>query len=633
MTGWLDAKSAQSRPIGSRDPFGALQRGAMQQGNHHNSRRGVRIAAIALVILGAFAFRLDHARAQLGLDTLRSVVDKAKAGKAVPGKDVLRGKSAPNLKGQVQKGQSAKDAISKVTKNKGALEKFTKGDKAKDLIARDKLREKFGKGPADRVTDKLGKDKLGGKDRLSKDALTKDKLGGKDKLSKDALTKDKLGGKDKLSKDALTKDKLGKDKLGKGERAKDKLGGKDKLGKGELTKGKDKAGETQIRQGQDDADKRAATKIAQAKNPVDRGKIRLDHRRDINVARVRMPPRPFPGAAGFTGVPPPTETRYVSTEMVFQAGPNVIAAAGAGARATPGRDRRRLQPMGLTGGVLYHIRVTDNRRVSDEVRTWRTSAIGVAQPNYVYQNAAGAAAVAAQRAAEPGQALGDPGQYVIEKLRLGEVHRRVRRANVLVAVINSTDRHQASRSRGPDRRGIRRRRQGAATPHAHGTGMTGAIAAQRKLLGIAPGARILAVRAFRPRRAAIAAGDHTPHHRRSRMGDQKGARVINMSFAGPHDPMLAAGDENAARGRGADRGLRQRGREIAAALSRRRSARDRGHRDRSRDKLMPVAVRGPHVAISAPGVDIMVPAPDDTYSSPPRARRLRRRMSAVSPRC
>ena len=35
-------------------------------------------------------------------------------------------------------------------------------------------------------------------------------------------------------------------------------------------------------------------------------------------------------------------------------------------------------------------------------------------------------------------------------------------------------------------------------PDNHGTGMTGAIVAHRRLLGVAPGARILAVHAFSP---------------------------------------------------------------------------------------------------------------------------------------
>ncbi len=201
----------------------------MQSGGQSIFRRCVRIAAIALVILGAVALGHDYARAQLGLDTIRQAVDKAKGkARSVPGKDVLKGKAAPNLKGQFQKGQVAKDGIGK--RAKARSRNSPRGDKAKDLIARDRLKDKLGKGPTDKLTDKLGKDRIG-KDKLSKDALTKDKLGGKDKLAKDKL------GKDRLAQDKLGKDKLGKDKLGKGDLAKDKLG-------------KDKAGSRQNRQRQ-----------------------------------------------------------------------------------------------------------------------------------------------------------------------------------------------------------------------------------------------------------------------------------------------------------------------------------------------------------------------------------------------
>jgi subtilisin family serine protease len=594
----------------------------MQVGTHHNSRRGVRIAAIALVVLGAFAFGLDHARAQLGLDTLRSVVDKAKT-KSVP-KDVLKGKAAPNLKGQVlkgqvQKGQGAKDAIGNITKNKGALEKFTKGDRAKDLIARDKLREKFGKGPGDRITDKLGKDKLGGKDRLSKDALTRDKLGGKDKLSKDALTKDKLGGKDKLSKDALTKDKLGgKDRLSKDALTKDKLGGKDKLGKGDLAKGKDKLGKGDLARGKDKAgelkfakgktmpDKRAATKIAQAKNPVDRGKIRLDHRRDINVARVRLPPRPFPGTAGFSAVPPPTETRYVSTEMVFHVGPNV-------SRQTVDAQAKRLgltvvgvQQSGITGGTLYHFGVPPGRQVADVVRSLETERVGIASPNYVYQ-------IVQDAASETSSATGSPDQYTVEKLNLTEVHKISTGREVLVAVIDSKiDLNH------PDLAGAIVEEYGAVgkpeQAHSHGTGMTGAIVSHRKLLGIAPNARILAVHAFSTTTRQTPEATTRQIIAGIEWAINKGARIINMSFAGPYDPMIQLAMRNAAA-----KGV------ILIAASGNMGAKSPPlypaadphviavtATDES-DTLFTQAVRGPHLAVAAPGVDVVVPAPDDTY--------------------
>ena len=69
--------------------------------------------------------------------------------------------------------------------------------------------------------------------------------------------------------------------------------------------------------------------------------------------------------------------------------------------------------------------------------------------------------------------------------------------------------------------------------------MAGAIVAQSRLMGVAPGARTLAVHAFststqqspQATTQAIIAG--------LEWALNKGARVINMSFAGPYDPMLA----------------------------------------------------------------------------------------------
>ena len=551
----------------------------MQSGGNSNPRRYVRVATIALVMLGALAFGLDHARAQLGLDTIRQVVDKAKGkAKSVPGKDVLKGKAAPNLKSQLQKGQVAKDGIGK---GKGALEKFSKGDKAKDLIARDKLKDKLGKGPADKLTDKLGKDKIG-KDKLSKDALTKDKLGGKDKLGKDKLAQDKLG-----------KDKLGKDKLGKGDLTKDKLG-------------KDKAGLDKIGKGKAIPDKRAATRIAKATNPGERSKIRVDHRRDINVARLRLPPRPFPGTAGFTAVPPVGETRFVSTEMVFHVGPNVSRQTVDATAARLGLTVVSGQASGITGGTLYQFSLPPGRQVADVVRALEAERVGIPSPNYVYR-------IVQDTASDTASPAGSPEQYTIEKLRLAEVHKVATGREVLVAVIDSkVDINH------PDLAGaIAEEYDAVGRPeqaHSHGTGMTGAIVSHRKLLGIAPSARILAVHAF----STSARQSPEATTRQIIAGIEwainKGARIINMSFAGPYDPMIQLAMRNAAA-----KGV------ILIAASGNMGAKSPPlypaadpnviavtATDES-DTLFAQAVRGPHLAVAAPGVDVMVPAPADTY--------------------
>src|SRR5262249_45966308 len=74
-------------------------------------------------------------------------------------------------------------------------------------------------------------------------------------------------------------------------------------------------------------------------------------------------------------------------------------------------------------------------------------------------------------------------------------------------------------------------------PDEHGTGMAGAIASHGKLSGIAPGANLLAIHAFASKTGAsqsttfnlLKALDYAINN---------GARIINMSFAGPRDPTL-----------------------------------------------------------------------------------------------
>ena len=120
--------------------------------------------------------------------------------------------------------------------------------------------------------------------------------------------------------------------------------------------------------------------------------------------------------------------------------------------------------------------------------------IGVAQPNYIYrlQQDTHAPARPCRRCR-----AAIPAQYVVSKLRLPEVHKIATGANVLVAMIDSqidTAHPDLSGSFAGQFDAVGNRDK----PDEHGTEMTGAIVAHRKLLGVAPRARILAIHAFSP---------------------------------------------------------------------------------------------------------------------------------------
>jgi subtilisin family serine protease len=145
--------------------------------------------------------------------------------------------------------------------------------------------------------------------------------------------------------------------------------------------------------------------------------------------------------------------------------------------------------------------------------------------------------------------------------------------------------------------------------HAHGTAIAGAIAAHGRLMGAAPAAQILAVRAF----SGDGADDGTTFAIMSGLSwaVSHGARVVNMSFAGPQDPGIARSLAAAH-----DKGV------VLVAAAGNKGAKSPPlfpaadpnviavtATDAS-DQLPAFANRGRYVAVAAPGVDLMLLAPN-----------------------
>jgi len=299
-----------------------------------------------------------------------------------------------------------------------------------------------------------------------------------------------------------------------------------------------------------------------------------------------------------SGVPPAGERRYASDEVVIEG--NLTERQIAALTARLHLVRLESQRIALTNTTFFRWRISDRRPVSTVIHQLERGGVR-AQPNYFYETAQDAATPAAS-------AEGDPAQYALAKLRLGEAHGLARGDKVKVAVIDSgidVDH--------PELRGVIAGQFDALDskegPHPHGTGIAGIIAAHAKLMGAAPAVQILAVRAF-----GATSGSTFSILKSLDWAVAQNARVINMSFAGPSDPALARALALA----------RQKGVILIAAAGNAGPkspplypAADAGviavTATDADDKLFAMANRGSYVAIAAPGVDILMPSPGGSY--------------------
>jgi hypothetical protein len=296
-------------------------------------------------------------------------------------------------------------------------------------------------------------------------------------------------------------------------------------------------------------------------------------------------------------------SRSIANEIVAEIDGSLSDAQADALARRYGLARLQSQNFPLVGGTIGLFRVTDRRTVEAASRELATDArVHSVQPNFRY--------VLQDQTAVLSE--GDPAQYANAKLRLPEAHTLAHGANVTIAVIDSGIdlKHPEFAGAIFDQFDALGSKEG---PHAHGTGVAGAIVSHARLMGASPAARILAIRAFGAASngaestsfVILKALDYAAEH---------GAQIVNMSFAGPKDTLIERGIAAAA----------ARGMVLVAAAGNAGpkspplypaananviavSATD------AQDKLFAASNRGGYIAISAPGVDIFLPAPDEKY--------------------
>jgi subtilisin family serine protease len=297
-----------------------------------------------------------------------------------------------------------------------------------------------------------------------------------------------------------------------------------------------------------------------------------------------------------------TDLPYVPNEVIIAFAPNTTTQAIDQFARRYDLTQAETQNLALIGASLYRWRIGGNRTVANVINAAGSeNIVASVQPNYLF-------ALQDQAAAT----RGDASQYVLGELQIAKAHQIATGKDVLIAVIDSEidAKHPdlgGTVTKGFDALG------GAEPPHLHGTEMAGAIGAHGKLLGIAPDARILAAHAFDDT-AGIAKGSSFAIYKSLQWAADNGARIVNMSFAGPADPTLRrllaadygkgivliaaagnAGPQSEPLYPAADPNV------IAVTAT------------DSDDHVFKMANRGRHIAVAAPGVDIIALAPGGSY--------------------
>lgn len=259
------------------------------------------------------------------------------------------------------------------------------------------------------------------------------------------------------------------------------------------------------------------------------------------------------------------------------------------------------QTFQFSGSTLVRWRITDRRSVAVVVRELQgDSAVASVQPNYLYALQQGVSEVPSE---------GDPMQYELAKLRLVQAHTLAKGDNVLVAVVDSGVDAGHPELKGSVV-GMFDAIEFIPGLNKHGTSIAGLIAAHGTLMGAAPRSRILSARVIGP----TGLGGTFNILRGLDWAAANGARVINMSFAGPADPMTRRFVEFAY-----TKGI------VLVACSGNAGAKSPPlypaayptviavSATDARDNLFEPSNRGNHVAVAAPGADILVAIPNGAF--------------------
>ena len=257
----------------------------------------------------------------------------------------------------------------------------------------------------------------------------------------------------------------------------------------------------------------------------------------------------------------------------------------------------------LLDGALVRLRLPVNRSLESLLGELSSDPdVELAQPNYDYS--------VSKRAASPKTVP----QYADETIRLDAAHRLARGNGVMVAVIDTAIEAAHPELAGTIAGEFDAVGEGLAAPEPHGTQIAGILAAHAELTGVAPEAKLLSVRAFRSGKKSPAQSTSLQLLKGIDWAFDAGAKVMNMSFTGPVDPLLeriikAAADKGVIFVAAAGNNGPNVPPVYPAAYPEVIAVTATDEEDRPYGK----ANHGDYICIAAPGVDIIAPSLKGTY--------------------
>jgi subtilisin family serine protease len=319
-------------------------------------------------------------------------------------------------------------------------------------------------------------------------------------------------------------------------------------------------------------------KVANTPKPVEESRTRA--RRTIETAP--------------SGQPPVNETRFVENEVIVRF--RLSSTAGSRNRAIAGLGMTHLdaRTFFLAGVTVHRYRLSANIDVPTAIAQLESSSAVVnAQPNYLYvlQQSAGSSKLP---------------QFGNNKVDLSEAHAKTTGGNTRIAVIDTAVDELHSEFSNTRISSFDVTDDGS-NVDPHGTSIAGILAAGAKLTGVAPAAEIVSIAAFSKDASGKTVGNTWTILEATNVAYNQNVDILNMSFAGPADPLLAQAMEGAKKrdilpvaavgNEGPEAAtLFPAGYEAVIAVT----ATD------TEDQIYSKANTGEHVDIAAPGVDLLV---------------------------